>query len=260
MSEFPDALWLNVSPSFQVFDRPLLKALARHVTVGQWEYSQSPDEPMSFEIALGLLDEYLSQGDRPVDLLGHGTAGLLGLLYARRYPERVRSLTLLSVGVDPAIDWQAYYYNQLDCLPYSRELMLTWMVYQLFGCQFSARVQQIRRRLDRALSSSLSPHTLYRQESFCPSGVPVPLLVCGSESDPVVPSNLLQGWQLWFKESDRLWQCPDGGYFFHYFYPQQVATQITQFWDLRVSGNGKLPPLTFGDPVFPNPHQSIPSS
>lgn len=204
MSQFPDALWLNVSPSVQVFARPLLKALSRHLTVGQWEYSQTPDEPMSIESALELLDDYLTEGDRPIHLLGHGTGGLLGLLYARRHPERVRSLTLLSVGAEPAVDWQTYYYSQLQCLPYSRQAILTRTVQEIFGCQSPTIVQQIRRRLDRALSQSLSLHTLYQQGQLFPEGVPVPLLVCGSENDVIIEPSLLQGWQLWFKEGDRL--------------------------------------------------------
>jgi|GEM_PF-2838428 len=72
--------------------------------------------PTSLDAALVLLHDYLKEGDRPLHLLGHSTGGLLGLLYAHRYPERVRSLTLLSVGVHPAIDWQAHYYIQRQML------------------------------------------------------------------------------------------------------------------------------------------------
>jgi pimeloyl-ACP methyl ester carboxylesterase len=257
MFQFPDALCLNVSPSLQVFDRPLLKVLSRHLTVGQWEYSQTQDEPMSIEIALELLDDYLSQGDRPVHLLGHGTGGLLGLLYARRHPETVRSLTLLSVGVDPAVDWQSCYYNQLQCLPYSRSAILTRTVHEIFGCQSPTIVQQIRRRFDRALSQSLSLHTLYQQGQFFPGGVPVPLLVCGSENDVILESSLLQGWQPWFKDGDRLWQSPEGGHFFHYFYPQPVGEQITQFWDEQVTGKFKQSRLTVLNRVSSNPRRLI---
>jgi pimeloyl-ACP methyl ester carboxylesterase len=192
---------------------------------------------MSLEIALVLLHDYLKHRDCPIHLLGHSTSGLLGLLYARRHPERVRSLTLLSVGVHPAVDWQAHYYAQLQLLPCSRQTLLTQVVYNLFGRQSRLKTQELVRMLKRDLSSSLSPHTLYRRVSFFPGGVSVPLMVCGSQDDVVVDPNLLQGWQPWLKSGDRLWQYPDGRYFFHYFHPQQVSQQIVDFWSSLDSSN-----------------------
>ena len=78
--------------------------------------------------------------------------------------------------------------------------------------------------------TSLSPHSLYQRFSLFPGDVPVPLLVCGSENDFVIDPNLLEGWQPWLKEGDRIWLSARGRYFFHYFHPQQVSEQITNFW------------------------------
>ncbi|OLP16405.1 hypothetical protein BST81_21425 [Leptolyngbya sp. 'hensonii'] len=231
MSQLPTALWLNVSPALQGFDRPLLNVLSQHSSISLWQYCQTPDEAMSLEMALVLLHDYLKHHDAPVHLLGHSTGGLLGLLYARRYPERVRSLTLFSVGVHPAVDWQAHYYAQLQHLPCPREILLTQMVYNLFGYKSRPIARQLARTLERDLSSSLSPHTLYRRASYPPGGVPVPLLVCGSLDDVIVDPNLLQGWQPWFKAGDCLWQYSHGSYFFHYFHPQAAGRQIVNFWE-----------------------------
>lgn len=233
MSLLPDAMLLNVSPGLQKFDRPLLNQLSQQISIAHWEYSQTPDEPMSLEIALGLLHDYLKQQDHPVHLIGHSTSGLLGLLYARRYPKKVRSLTLLSVGVHPTIDWQAYYYAQLEHLRCSREIILTRIACNLFGHQSRSRITEILRILERDLRTSLSPHTLYQRVSFFPGGVPVPLLVCGSQDDMIINSNLLQGWQPWLKQGDQIWQCSKGRHFFHYFHSQQVSEQITNFWRLQ---------------------------
>ncbi len=230
MSELPDALWLNVSAALQGFDRPLLKSLSHHVSIAQWQYYQPQDEGLSLETALVLLHDYLKQHPRPIHLLGHGTGGLLALLYTRRYSERVRSLTLLSVGVHPAVDWQAHYYAQLQLLPYSRRMLLTQTVFNLFGYQSPPIARELQQLLERDLESSLSPHSLYQRVSFFPGGVTVPLLVCGSNTDMVIDPNLLRGWQPWLKPGDRLWVCPDGRYFFHFFHPQLVSQQITQFW------------------------------
>jgi pimeloyl-ACP methyl ester carboxylesterase len=140
MSRSPDALWVNVSPALRRFDRPLLNVLSRQVAIAEWQYYQTADEPTSLEVALVLLHDYVQkcvseaseQEFQPLHLLGHGTGGLLAWLYARRYPERVRSLTLLSVGAYPAVDWQAHYYAQLQFLPCCREALLTQMVYTLY--------------------------------------------------------------------------------------------------------------------------------
>jgi pimeloyl-ACP methyl ester carboxylesterase len=238
MSSFPDALWLNVSPALQGFDRPLLKYLSHQVLIGQWEYSQSLDEAMSLEGALVLLHDYLKHHDRPIHLLGHGTSGLLALLYARRHPTRVKTLTLLSVGVFPAVDWQAHYYAQLNLLPCSREMLLTQTVYQLFGYRSPPVTRELAKVLDQDLQSSLSPHTLYQRVSYEAGGILAPLLVCGGQDDSVIDPHLLQGWLPWFKRAsnlkeighDLLWQCPNERYFFHYFQPQRVGEQIIGFW------------------------------
>lgn len=237
MSQQLHALCLNVSPALKRFDRPLLKVLSHHRLIGQWEYAQSEDEPLSFEIALTCLHDYLKSHNRPIHLLGHSTGGLLGLLYARRHPERVRSLTLLSVGVYPAIDWQAHYYTQLQLLPCSRDRVLAQMVHHLFGYQSRPSLRELQQVLEQDLSHSLSPHTLYQRASFFPGEVPVPLLVCGSQDDQIIDPNGLQGWQPWLKKGDRLWQCTAGRYFFHYFHPQPVGEQIVEFWAAQQPGH-----------------------
>ena len=230
MSQPIDAVWLNVSSTLRGFDRPLLKHLSSHYALAQWEYVQSLDEPLSLDGALTLLHDYLKSCDRPVHLAGHSTGGLLGLLYARHYPARVRSLSLLSVGANPAIDWQAYYYSQLQQFRCSRDELLTQMVYLLFGYQPAPIVRELRQILDRDLQSSLSPHTLCQPFNVFPGGVSVPLLVCGSHTDQVISHHALEAWQPWLTERDRLWLCPNGRYFFHYFQPRSVSYQIAQFW------------------------------
>lgn len=229
MSNLPDVLWLSVSPALQSLDRPLLRTLSQSQTVAHWEYSQTLDEPNSFDAALVVLHDYLKQRDRPIHLIGHSTSGLLGLLYARQHPERVQSLTLLSVGVHPAIDWQAHYYAQAQLLRCSRSILLSQMVYNLFGRQSRSMVQHWVTVLDHDLLTSLSPHTLFRRMTMPSGGVPVPLMVCGGSEDIIIDPNLLQGWQQWMKLGDRLWMS-EGGYFFHYQQPSLVGKEIAAFW------------------------------
>lgn len=159
-THLPTVLCLSASPHLQAFDRPLLQVLAKQVSIAQWEYQQTPDEPCSLEIALVLLHDYLKQHNRPIDLIGHGISGLLALLYAQRHPKRVRSLTLVSVGVYPAVDWQAHYYAQRQLLPCSRQVLLTRMVDLLFGYS----TQPITRALRTLFLSLLLPATSRRTD------------------------------------------------------------------------------------------------
>lgn len=231
MSKLPDVLWLNVSPSLKCFDRPLLCHLAQHQTIAQWEYCQEPDEPNSFEVALTLLHDYMKCCDHPLHLMGHGTSGLLGLLYAQRYPERVRSLTLFSVGVQPAVDWQTHYYTRRRLLSQPQAKILRQMVCELFGCSPQPTVEVLMKLLEQDLNQSLSLHHLFRQVDLPMIHVTVPLLVCGSVDDTILDPNHVRDWKQHFNRStSRLWICPGGRYFFHYFYPQPVGKEVLSFW------------------------------
>ena len=230
MSRLPDALWVNVSPSLRGFDRPLLQFLCQKFVILEWQYHQTVDEPISIEVAINLLHTYLKGWERPLHLLGHGSGGLLSFLYACRYPEDVQSITLLSVGPNLAIDWQAHYYALLRLLPCSRECLLTQMVNILMGHQCPSVAKQFKRLLDKDLANSLSPHTLYSQTNITPRQVSVPLLLCSGREDVIVNIDWQEGWRPWLKQSDRLWQCPNGRYFFHYFFPELVGDTIMNFW------------------------------
>ena len=191
---------------------------------------QTPDEPCLLDIAVTLLHDYLKSINRPIHLIGHSTSGLVGLIYARKYPERVKSLTLLSVGVYPTVDWQAHYYVHRHLLPCSRETILRNMVKSLFGEQGRKVTQNLVKILERDLDLSPSPHSLLKRQSMVPREVSVPLMICGSCDDTITDPNLIQGWQPFLKSEDRIWECPEGGYFFHHFSPLNVAQPLLEFW------------------------------
>lgn len=226
----PDALWISVSPSFERFDHKLLSRLTPWGTVARWTYRQTPDEPSSLSTAVDLLHSYLNGHREPVHVLGHGTGGLVGLLYAQQNPHRVKSLTLLSVGVNPAVDWQAFYYLRLERLPCPRRQVLAQIAHSLFGHQARPLLPGWINLLERDLAHSPSPQSLLKRVSLCPSRISVPLLACGGEEDPVVDPTQIRGWQSWLKPGDRIALCP-GRHFFHADYPQPVASQILSFWN-----------------------------
>ncbi|QHV00099.1 alpha/beta fold hydrolase [Synechocystis sp. CACIAM 05] len=223
-------IWLNFSPALRRFDRPLLRQLSKSQAILQWDYHQTADEPNCLTVGLDLIGEYLENFHQPVHLIGHSTSGLLALLYARQCPEKVRSLSLLSVGVYPALDWQAHYYGQFDAMRYSRHLLLGQMAHHLFNCRSLRQTKTIVNILENDLLTSISPHSLYKQLVILPNHIAVPLLVAVGEADGIIDTSLFNGWQRWKKPGDRLWLCPGGKYFFQFEHPEITAFQLQQFW------------------------------
>nr|WP_238718599.1 alpha/beta hydrolase [Petrachloros mirabilis] len=221
---------MSTSASLHRFNLPLLRHLAQHTVVGQWQYDQTPDEANSVDTAITLLHDYLGRYDRPLHLVGHGFSGLLGLLYARQYPNQVRSLTLLSVGARPMADWVAHYYFHRHLLNCSRTDVLRQMVVDLFGQQPSLTTQMLANVLQQSLDQDLSLHSLWQTPCLAPGAAPIPVLICGAQDDLVVDTHAIQSWKPWLKPQDRLWQCPRGYHFFHCFYPQQVGAVVLNFW------------------------------
>ena len=225
-----DVLWLSASPSLQLFDRSLLHYLNQSVPIQIWEYEQTEDEGCSLDVAVDLLHHYLKFRDRPIHLIGHSTSGLIGLMYARRYPQKVSSLGLLAVGLPSNINWQAHYYTHLSAFTWSREQILTQMVGDMLGLQNQSLNQRFVSYFDDDLACSPCPHSLFTMSNFGDEGVEVPLLLCSSKTDFVVSPIMMRRWSKFLKKGDRLWECKDGRHFFHHFYPEQVGEEILNFW------------------------------
>jgi pimeloyl-ACP methyl ester carboxylesterase len=225
-----DVLWLSASPSLKLFDRSLLHYLNQSVPIQIWEYEQTEDEGCSLDVAVELLHHYLKFRDRPIHLIGHSTSGLIGLMYARRYPHKVSSLGLLAVGLPSTINWQAHYYTHLSAFTWTREQVLNQMVGDMLGFQNKSIIQRFIPYFDDDLACSPCPHSLFTISNSRDEGVEVPLLLCSSKTDFVVSPIMMRRWSKFLKKGDRLWECKDGRHFFHHFYPEQVGEEILNFW------------------------------
>lgn len=232
MSDIVDVLWLSSSPALARFDQPLLKYLSKYMTVAQWEYHHEKDEGSSIDEAVNLLNEFLTTKNDSVHLAGHGAGGALALSFASRYPEKVRSLTLLAVAAQPAHTWHTHYYVQREMFPISREQLLANSVCNLFGKQPHHTTKKLITALDKDLDQTPLSHSLFKLVDLPKGGVSMPMMVCGSNNDHVVDPSTLQEWSKYLKPEDHLWQYPKGHHFFHYFYPQPVGEQILSFWQL----------------------------
>ncbi|MEO0456119.1 MAG: alpha/beta hydrolase [Cyanobacteria bacterium P01_A01_bin.114] len=234
-----NALWLTVSPHLKKFDQRLLCQLAKYGSIRRWEYHQTLDEPCCLETPVNMLHDYIRRCDRAepsgrdrtqLHLLGHGLSGVIGLIYARRFPHRVKSLTLLSVGASPAANWHGQYYGLRQLLPCSRDIILAQMVRLLFGPQGHSLTRALMQVLERDLDTGLSLHSLTGRTEIAAGGVTPPLLICFGGQDGIVDSAMQDRWQPFLKPDDRLWRCPQGHHFFHFDYPKQVATTIRDYW------------------------------
>lgn len=237
MSFVSNIVWISASSGVKAFDRPLLQYLAKERigspflgAIAQWQYEQSLDEASSLDAAVELLHHYLENQTHPVHLVGHGTSGIVALLYTRRYPEQVKSLSLLSVAAQPALTWHTHYYVQRKLLACSREQVLAQMVKTLFGCDLPFHVQAFVALLDRDLDTSPSLHSLYELVQLPQGSVSVPLLVCAAKDDSVIDKRSHAQWSRMLKLGDRLWRCPRGKHFFHFFHPEQSGDELLQFW------------------------------
>lgn len=230
MTQFPDALWLTVSPHLKKFDQRLLCQLNRYVKIRRWEYHQSADEPCCLETPIRLLHDYIKVGDRPLHLLGHGLSGIIGLIYARQFPHRVRSLTLLSVNATPTTNWHAHYYALRQLLPCSRDIVVAQMAQLLFGPRGYDITKALVEILKQDLDTGLALHSLASRSDIAPGPIEPSLLICYGSHDGILNLPMHERWQPHLKAGDQLWQCTEGRHFFHFDQPKSTAQAIRQYW------------------------------
>ncbi|MDX2272597.1 MAG: alpha/beta hydrolase [Cyanobacteriota bacterium] len=253
------AVCLSATPSLKTLDQPLLRWLAQHHRIAQWECSQQLDEAISLDQQVKLLHQFLKKQATPLHLIGHGLSGVLGLLYARCYPQQVRSLVLLAVGSQPAATWHAHYYVQRQLFPWSRQQVLARLLGQLLTQPFPHPACQLVKALADDLDFSPMPHSLFRLITLSEGGIAPPLLICGGGEDAIIDLAGLFRWQAWMKPQDQLWVCPAGKHFFHTHHAPLVGSKILGFWESLVpTHRSPLSPLA-RDPVPPlDGHPSLP--
>jgi pimeloyl-ACP methyl ester carboxylesterase len=235
MSHPFDVLWVNASPSLKVFDLPLQNFLSKYYKVARWDYIQTLDEASCFDTGVLLLyDFFLKSYTTQVHLIGHGISGVLALLFARQYPWRIRTLTLLGVAPQPGRTWHSYYYAQRRLFINStREFILASCVSYLFGDNPPYSVKTIAGALAKDLEASPCMHSLLKTMAFPETGVSVPLMVCGSNNDSIVKAPDLLSWLEYLKPGDVIYQCSGGYHFFHYYHSQYIGKQILEFWQYK---------------------------
>jgi pimeloyl-ACP methyl ester carboxylesterase len=225
-----DALWISASSGLKSLDQPLCRCLKAYIRIHQWDYHLRLDDPVGLDPAIDLLYDYVQTFNYPIPIMGHGLGGVLGLLFAQKFPQLVHSLTLLAVSAHPAATWHAHYYMQRLILDLSREQILLRMAQRLFGTQRCCRIRALATALGKDLDTSPVPHSLWGLVTLQGGTILTPTLICGSQDDPIVDPEALSQWQEVLKSTDQMWVCPEGRHFFHYLYPQCLADRIQEFW------------------------------
>ncbi len=225
-----EALWLSTSPSLARFDQRLLQQLSKAYRLGWWEYAQPLDAPCCLDAVVASLHNFLEGTTRPLHLISHGMGGVAAWAYACRYPWRVKSLTLLSLGPNPVVTWHAHYYALRRLLPCGRDMVLAQMARLLFGPQSPSMTAALVDRLRLDLDNALTLQSLAHQGDLSLGDVTSPLLVCHGAHDVIVDPNRQAQESRGLKTGDRHWICPGGRHFFHYDYPQLVADIIQAHW------------------------------
>ena len=233
MSISCDAMWVSGSPSLRCLSMPIIKKLLRYTNVSGWEYVQAVDEPACIDTAVELLHDYLTTRKLPIHLVGHGIGGTIALIFTRKYPHFVKSLTLLSVATQPANTWHVTYYQQRQIYTLSRAQALLNTIHNLFREESIYNPQKFINQFNQDLENLPLMHSLFNIEKLPVGGVPKPLMICGGQVDPILSYLELYKWDEYLKTGDIVWKCPQGRHFFHYFYPDLVSKEISNFWKLQ---------------------------
>jgi pimeloyl-ACP methyl ester carboxylesterase len=225
-----DALWLTVTPSLSCFDQPLLQQLSKTKVIANWQYRYGLDEGGCLDNAIEMLNLYLTDREDPIHLIGHGMGGTLALLFSQRYPDKVRSLTIMGVAEQPAVTWHAYYYVQRQTFSCSPQQILVRLVRNLLGDTLPHPIGHLGAALRKDLEQGLSPHSVLKIGAIPQGGVAMPLLICSATEDPIVHLSAVVDWNKWLKPQDELFWVSGKMHFFHYFYPERLSNQIQKFW------------------------------
>jgi pimeloyl-ACP methyl ester carboxylesterase len=225
-----EALWLTVTPSLSCFDQPLLQTLSKRWIIANWQYRYGLDEGGCLENAIEMLCLYLTDRQSPIHLIGHGMGGVLALMFARQYPNKVRSLTLIGVPERPAVTWHAYYYVQRQTFPCSSQQIFVRLVRNLLGDALPYPIGHLIVALKKDLEQGLSPHSILNLGTIAQGGVAMPLLICSATEDPIAHLSAVVDWNRWLKPEDELFLAPGKMHFFHYFYPELLSNKIRKFW------------------------------
>ena len=138
-------------------------------------------------------------------------------MFARQYPQFVKSLTLLSVAAQPAKTWHVNYYQQRQIYTLSKAEALLNTLHNVFRDKFPCCLRNLIDHFYRDLDNLPLMHSLLQIQQLPLEKVSMPLMVCSGQIDMILGYADLHEWKKWLKPEDILWKCHQGGHFFPLF-------------------------------------------
>jgi pimeloyl-ACP methyl ester carboxylesterase len=148
--------------------------------------------------------EYLeAEGIESADLLGHSFGGRVSIRLAHKYPQKVRSITLINSGGLQRVStlkqslrrqWVRNMRNAFKILPLYRDELLTWHS-QNYGSRDYLNAGALRGTLVKTVSEDLSE--IAKQ-------IPIPVLLLWGEADTETPVEMGHRYHSLFPQSELI--------------------------------------------------------
>ena len=224
-------LWIDLQPTLHCLNKRVAQLLSRTFSVQRWSFQHDLDESCSVATVHDLLRQTLVASPEPMHLVGHGISGTVACLFAEKYPDLVKSLTLLSVDTLSANHWSSHYLDMRSQLPSSRQAILRHLSSLLFSHQNPRAVEVLPCLLAKCLDNEFTQGSIVNQQHIPDLNSPkeVPTFVLNGESDFVVDTNSRDRWSKSLKSGDRFVCMEKGRHFFQFDQSQHVAQLITAF-------------------------------
>ena len=226
-------LWIDLQPTLHCLNKRVSQLLSRSFAVQRWSFQHDLDESCSVDTVHELLNQTLLASSESMHLIGHGISGTIACLFAEKYPELVKSLTLLSVDTVSANHWSSHYLDMRSQFPASRKAILSHLSSLLFSNHDSRAFEALPCLLAKCLDTEFIQGSIVNHQTIDNLHVPkVPTFILNGENDFVVDSNSRQRWSEALKSGDRHVTIKRGRHFFHFDNSQQVAQLITAFMEM----------------------------
>ena len=246
-------LWIDLQPTLYCLNKRVAQLLSRTFVVQRWSFQHDLDESCSVSTVHDLLRQTLEASSEPFHLVGHGISGTVACLFAEKYPELVKSLTMMSVDTLSTNHWSSHYLEMRSKLPSSRQALLTHLSSLLFSSSNSRAAEVLPCLLAKCLDTEFIQGSIVDHQQTSDLNVPpIPTLVLNGEYDFVVDSKSVNRWSTALKSGDRYVCMSEGRHFFQFDQSQRVADLITAFiqmvpnsWIDRALGPNDFTPLAW---------------
>ena len=247
-------LWVDLQPSLYCLNKRVAQYLSRKRQVKRWSFQHDLDESCNEETVYDLLCETLQNDDNKYHIIGHGLSGTLACKFAQKYPQKLKSLTLLSVDTHTSNHWSSHYLKIRSQLPCSRTQVLSHLSSLLFHQSNARAAAAFPCLLAKCLDSEyiqgsvISQYT--RDELIIPS---IPVLIINGQHDFVVDENSRHRWVKKLKPGDCYQSINKGRHFFQFSHSQSTVQRINAFLDM-------VPDQVTTSDIYPAKFTTMPSS